>query len=198
MVQNRLILTDCDGVLLFWEHAFDICMQHRGFQRDHKNQNSYDIGLRYGISDALSYHLVKAFNESAAIGFLPALRDAVHFVKKLHFEHGYRFHCITSLSTKASAQELRLKNLNTLFGEGVFEKIIFLETSASKEKELEAYKDSGLFWIEDLIDNAEVGNALGLRSILMAHGYNDGHENPNIEKVTSWKEIYDLVLQTHK
>ena len=70
--------------------------------------------------------LVKFFNESAAIGFLPALRDSAYYVKRLHEEHGYTFHCITSLSKDRNAQRLRKMNVRKLFGETAFDHFILM------------------------------------------------------------------------
>jgi hypothetical protein len=87
----------------------------------------YNIGKRYGIEEDQGRKLIKIFNESAHIGFLPPLRDAMHYVKRLHEEHGYVFHCITSLTKDENAQELRRMNLRKLFGKTAFEKFIFLK-----------------------------------------------------------------------
>jgi hypothetical protein len=98
--KKNLILVDADGVLLDWEFAFSIWMEEHGFVKREGHQFEYDIGTRYGIDRDQSFKLIKMFNESAAIGFLPPLRDAMYYVKRLHEEHGYVFHCITSLSTE--------------------------------------------------------------------------------------------------
>ena len=79
----------------------------------------------------------------------------MYYVKRLHEEHGYVFHCITSLSKDENAQELRRMNLKKLFGKTAFDKFIFLDTGADKDEALLPYKDSGLWWIEDKIDNSK-------------------------------------------
>jgi FMN phosphatase YigB (HAD superfamily) len=48
-VKNKLILADCDGVLLDWEYAFSIWMEEHGFVLKDGHQFEYDIGTRYGI-----------------------------------------------------------------------------------------------------------------------------------------------------
>ena len=65
---------------------------------------------------------------------------------------------------------------------------------ADKDEALEEYRDSGCFWIEDKVENAELGVELGLETILIEHGHNEDYENENIQKVTHWKEIYDLIV----
>ena len=84
---NRLILTDCDGVCLDWEWAFNVWMQEHGFEEVAGSKFSYDMSIRYDISRDQVKKLIKVFNESAAIGFLPAMRDSVYYIKRLHEEH---------------------------------------------------------------------------------------------------------------
>jgi hypothetical protein len=193
-MKNKIILVDADGVLLDWEYAFDVYLQTHGFNKVEGGQFKYDIGKRYGIERDQGKKLIKIFNESAHIGFLPPLRDAMFYVKRLHEEHGYVFHCVTSLSKDENAQELRRMNLRKLFGATAFEKFVFLDTGADKDQALEPYRNSNYWWVEDKIVNAEVGHELGLKSLLMEHGHNMDYENPNIPRVRNWKEIYDLIV----
>jgi FMN phosphatase YigB (HAD superfamily) len=192
-MKNKIILTDSDGVLLDWEYAFDVYMTQHGFNKQPGGNLKYNIGTRYGIDHEQGKKLIKIFNESAHIGFLPPLRDAMYYVKRLHEEHGYVFHCITSLSRDENAQELRRMNLKKLFGSTAFEKFVFLDTGADKDEALEPYRDSGLFWIEDKIQNCQVGRDLGLKSLLVEHGHNMDYEDPAIPRVRNWKEIYNII-----
>ena len=191
---STVILTDVDGVLLNWEYAFDTWMQTHGHSRVEGGQFKYDIGKRYNISYEQGRQLIKYFNESAAIGFLPPLRDAMHYVKKLHEEHGFVFHAITSLSLDKNAIHLREMNLKKLFGDTAFEKIICLDTGADKDDVLLPYKDTGRFWVEDKIDNCLVGTNLGLRSLLMEHGHNMDFDHQERPRVKNWREVYDIIL----
>ena len=83
-------------------------------------------------------------------------------------------------------------NLENLFGTTVFEKIICLDTGADKDQALEPYRDTGLYWIEDKPENADIGYQLGLSSILMEHGHNVDHVCP-YPKVKNWREIYAII-----
>jgi len=187
-------LVDADGVLLDWEYAFDVYLQQHGFNKVEGGNLKYDIGKRYGIDREQGKRLIKLFNESAHIGFLPALRDSMFYVKRLHEEHGYVFHCITSLSRDENSQELRRMNLRKLFGKTAFEKFVFLDTGADKDLALEPYRNSGYYWIEDKITNAQVGHSLGLKSLLMEHGHNMDFVDPNIPLVKNWKEVYERIV----
>jgi hypothetical protein len=112
--RNNIILTDCDGVCLDWEFAFNIWMQEHGFEEVPGSKFNYDMSVRYGIPREQVVKLIRIFNESAAIGFLPAQRDATYYIKRLHEEHGYVFHAITSLSLDPNAQKLREMNIHKL------------------------------------------------------------------------------------
>ena len=192
LLNQQVILVDADGVLLNWEYAFSIWMETHGFNKVSGSEFEYDIGQRYNIDYAQGRKLIKIFNESAAIGFLPPLRDAMYYVKRLHEEHGYQFRVITSLSLDKNAQKLREMNLRKLFGNAI-QSVICLDTGADKDLALAPYKDSGMGWIEDKPANADVGHALGLKSILIEHGHNM-HHTCDYPIVKDWKEIYKIVL----
>jgi FMN phosphatase YigB (HAD superfamily) len=192
-MKESVILVDADGVLLNWEYAFEIWMEQHGFEKIPGTELDYDISLRYSISRTQCVKLIKMFNESAAIGFLPPLRDAMYYVDKLHREHGYTFHCITSVSTDPNAIKLREMNLRKLFGETVFQKIVCLDTGAEKDAALFPYRDTGCYWFEDKVSNAETGNKLGLQSILMEHGHNMHYYHKDIPIVKDWKSAYELI-----
>lgn len=195
---DKVILTDCDGVLMNWEFAFNTWMSHRGYTIKPENKYAYDMGERYGLNNTEKKSVVKIFNESAAIGFLPPLRDAMYYVDLLHRRHGFTFHMITSLSLDKHAQDLRIDNTKKLFGETTFTKFVFCDTGADKDEALEPYRDSGLIWVEDKVENAELGVKLGLESYLIEHGHNmrmrEKEHNPNsIQVCTDWKSLYELI-----
>ena len=96
-MQEKIILTDIDGCVLDWESAFHQWMEHHGHTLDDKNV--YSVATAYNLADSKAKALVRTFNESAAIGFLPPLRDAQYYIKKLHEKHQYR-RCTRSRSSK--------------------------------------------------------------------------------------------------
>lgn len=188
---NKVILTDCDGVLMNWEYAFTVWMNQHFEDQEVVDPDSYDVGTRYGLTKERKNELVRFFNESAAIGFLPPLRDAMYYVDLLHRKHGYTFHMITSLSKDESAQKLRIQNTKKLFGETAFTKFIFEDTGADKDDVLAPYADTGLIWIEDKLENAELGDNLGLESIVVEHAHN--MHNEDFPTFSKWKYIYEYI-----
>jgi hypothetical protein len=195
-MKNKIILTDIDGCALDWEYAFDVWMGQHGFNKVEGGNLKYDIGLRYGIEKDQAKKLIRIFNESAAIGFLPPLRDAMYYIKRLHEEHGYVFHAITSLSKDENAQSLRTMNLKKLFGRTAFEKFVYLDTGADKDAALEPYRDTGYYWIEDKYQNCLAGLNVGLTPILMEHGHSLDFEHLEIAKVKNWKQIYEIITNS--
>jgi len=119
--------------------------------------------------------------------------DAIKYVKKLHEEHGYVFHVVTSQTDNLHAQNLRIQNLKALFGETVFEEITILDTGADKDDALLKYKDTGCWWVEDKPENAEIGVLLGLEGILMEHNHNKDYLSTNIMTAKNWKEVYEII-----
>lgn len=188
--QNKTILTDCDGVLLDWEYAFDAWMKRHGYTI--VDPAAYKMNIKYGLEKAESKKLVRMFNESAWIRKLAPLRDAIKYVKKLHEEHGFVFHAITSLSNDEYAQHLRTKNLCELFGDTVFERYVYLDTGADKDEALAPYKDSGCVWVEDKPENVDLGIELGLDGYLIKHEHNKDYDGIATQ-VSTWKEIYEAL-----
>jgi len=194
---NKIILTDCDGVLLDWEEGFSVWMEHHGHEKVDGYQFMYNIGDRYGITKEQGKKSIKTFNESAAIGFLPPLRDAQYYVKLLAEKHQYRFVVLTSLSLDPYAKELRIRNLNKIFGD-IFLDVICLDTGADKDEALDqlAQKYQGNYWVEDKPENVMAGVDRGFTGILIEHGHNMGWEDTFVAK--KWEDIYNLVTRNEK
>ena len=190
-MKEKVILVDCDGVLLDWVYSFNQWMCRHGYQE--VCNDSYSIDVRYNIDRAEGKKLVRMFNESAWVRKLPPYLDAIKYVKRLHQDHGYIFHAITSLSNDDYAQHLRTKNLIELFGPTVFEKYVYLDTGADKDEALAKYKDTGCIWVEDKPENADEGLKAGLDSLLMSHPHNNNYVG-EAKRVHNWKEIYEYVV----
>ena len=192
---QKYIITDIDGVVLDWEEGFSVWAEHHGHTKVEGFQFKYSIGDRYGLTHQQGNQMVKTFNESAAIGFLPPLRDAQFFIKKLHEQHRYKFIALTSLSLDPYAKTLRERNLAKLMGRYAFSKVICLDTGADKDEALErlAKKYKGSYWIEDKPVNLEAGVNVGFKGILLEHGHNmDSNVNGYVAK--NWEDIYNHII----
>lgn len=194
-MNKKYIITDIDGCVLDWEEGFSVWAEHHGHTKVEGFQFKYSIGDRYGLTHQQGNQMVKTFNESAAIGFLPPLRDAQFFIKKLHEQHRYKFIALTSLSLDPYAKALRERNLAKLMGRYAFSKVICLDTGADKDEALErlSKKYKGSYWIEDKPVNLEAGVKVGFKGILLEHGHNmDSNVNGYVAK--NWEDIYNHII----
>tara|TARA_Y100000385_G_scaffold291959_1_gene374689 strand:- start:2965 stop:3576 length:612 start_codon:yes stop_codon:yes gene_type:complete len=197
--REKYILVDCDGVCLDWEQAFFMWMHHRTLEPAVENYKElYNVNEWYGLDRETGKRLVAEFNASAAMGFLPPLRDAQWYIKMLAEKHGYQFVAVTSMSSDPFAQKLRISNLKKLFGEHTFAEYHILGCGDDKDEILMelSNKYDGCWWVEDKPANAIVGNDLGYNSILVEHTHNMQMEIPEeIQVVKNWEEIYTLITE---
>lgn len=194
---EKIILTDCDGVITDWYKSFDRLMVEQGYAQVPEFAHSYSIGDRYGVHrDAMDDH-VNWFNLSEHLLTLDPIGDAAKYVPKLK-EEGFTFIAITSIGTDERIREARQQNLDMLFGEDTFDQVITIPIGHSKYPVLQEWEGSGYFWVEDKFSHAVDGMALGLKSILVEHDYNKEFSAERITKVgleTPWRDIYDLAQE---
>lgn len=196
---EKIILTDCDGVLVKWEEAFDAFITSKGYPRIPNTETEYSMASRYGISMKKALEYIKEYNESPAIAEIEPFADSVEYVTKLASD-GFRFIAVTSLSDHPDAKKHRTQNLKNLFGD-VFDDVVCLEMGASKAHVLTRWVDSGYFWIEDHMRQAEAGHEVGLKTILINHPYNTHYNTdlfPKVSYETPWKEIYNIISNQYK
>mgnify|MGYP000968563184 FL=1 len=187
--EKRKILTDVDGVVLDWEASFTAWMEKEGYSV--VNDGEYKQSKRYGIEQDLADELVKIFNESAWIGFIKPLRDAVPVIDDMLCEH-YHFEAITSLSTDHWAGELRRMNLERFFGRAAFRRVRCIETGGDKDDILKEY-DRGHWWIEDKPENCLAGLEAGHRPILIDHPYNRWFSHPDVQRAENFGQVWQII-----
>jgi hypothetical protein len=178
-MMNKLIVTDCDGVLLSWETAFHEWMTHCG----------YDIKKE---GPKLTYHFDDTFDITREKG-----RELVREGVKALVNEGYVFDVVTSLGKYCPAVALREMNLERVFGKECFREIVCLGLGEDKYDYLEFRygTESNLFWIEDKPANAEDGAELGMKSILIEHLHNKEYQSKNfIRRAKNWKDLVEIVL----
>jgi FMN phosphatase YigB (HAD superfamily) len=194
MIKEKIILTDCDGCLVNWNAGFEKYMGISGFPKIPGTNSEYSISIRHGVSMHQAHESIKEFNESRFIADLTPFADSVENVIKLA-NLGFRFIVVTSLSDHPDAHEYRTINLKNLFGD-VFNEIVCLEMGASKSNALRRWADTGYFWIEDHMRQAEAGHEEGLKTILIDHPYNSHYSTdlfPKVSNTTPWAEIVEIV-----
>lgn len=197
MTQHKRILTDIDGVVLFWWKAFKEFMASRGHHPNADEAIHYELHKCFNVPDYEMDILVHEFNNSDRIGALNPMPDAVEYLTKLRKEEGYSFVGITSLSSVAATRIKRIENINTLFGDDMFEDVICLAMHSSKRDTLEKWKGKAQYWIEDHARNAIDGHELGFKTFLVTHAHNAHVSVPDgIARVpykTAWHDIYQVI-----
>jgi phosphoglycolate phosphatase-like HAD superfamily hydrolase len=187
------ILSDVDGVILDWENAFHNWMTDAAPALTLGDKFQKGVHRMYGIKSDEAMDYVRTFNQSAAIGFLEPLRDAVEGLVYLH-QKGYHFHFITSLGYDPFAQQLRIQNIKDIVGFDWDFDITFLDTASTKETVLEEMGRlyPGALWVEDNTYNADVGLDNGLDSVIIRHPYNAGYAG-DAKIVHNWAEIINYI-----
>ena len=188
---DNVILVDFDGVCAYWEHSFSTWMFLNGYGKSKSGE--YELCKKYNISEKEADLLAKMFNESAGLASLPPMRDSIKYIKKLHEDHGYVFHCISAILDIDASRIARWENIHRLFGMTAFERLTLCGKSENKDALLSQYDGSGCYWVEDVAQNAEYGLKYGLKPLIMKQHYNESYDNPLIPKVNNWKEIYEYI-----
>ena len=206
---NRIILTDVDGVLLEWEYHFTEWMLQRSYFDNEvgegyigkkiypyklldNKENTYEMAERFGLTKTEVRKEIREFNKSAWMGNQAPMLDSQTWVKLLAAE-GWTFIPITSQTSDIPAQLLRKKRLGELFGDHIFTNYHILDTGADKDSALAEFHNTGLYWIEDKPKNAVAGLKYGLKPILIDHPYNRDFNHPEIIRVSNWKQIHSLL-----
>lgn len=192
---ERIIITDIDDVVLQWEYPFYTWMESNGYvQEKDPNMHPSDVATTYNMTSCKTFDLIKAFNSSAAIGFLPPFRDAQYYIKLLHERHQFKFIAVTSSMADKSAKKLRIRNLRKIFGNNTFVDHHILPLGSSKVEVLQdLYNQYGpVYWVEDSPEHARSGQLIGLKTLLMLHGRNREFSDA-YTPVVNWEGIYSMV-----
>lgn len=193
MNTDKLILTDVDGCLLWWEQGFHNWMEYRGHNKANI-RDAYWMWDHYPhLSEEQAKRHVEEYNGSSWMLGLPAYEDARIGVATL-VNAGYTFHAITSMGTDPYSKELRMMNLERLFGTEAFVKLTVTEMYETKEEALSPYRDSRLFWLEDKWENAVLGADMGLTSIIFDHPHNTNNHDDRITRAKDWNRVCDYIL----
>jgi len=202
-MRDKVILVDCDGVLMDWYYTFN---QFMTVEKGHKRVSEIpDMSLHstYDCSVEALYGYIREFNWSEDIVKLPPHKNAMYYIDLLHRKHGYVFHMITSMVRddwddevyNDLARRARMKNTRKLFGETAFDRFLFT-TDGDKKPFLVEYRDTGCFFIDDHPEHVKAANELGLEGLLMYHDYNaaagkEGH----LTMLSDWKHIYRYIAK---
>jgi len=195
-MKSKVILTDCDEVLFDWAGPFETWVranypQHceaPGLLKDY-----WDVERWLSCPYEESRELIRIFNSNPDYWpFFKPLPRVVDNVQKLHSE-GYHFVAITACDTDQATYNGRWQNLNEVFGVGVFDTLHCVGLAESKKEHLARYVPT--YWVEDKMKHASAGVDVGHTSFLINYKHNEMHEDPRVQRVDSWDDIYERIHQ---
>lgn len=189
-MNEHIILTDIDGVCLYWEGAFDLWMR-TVHGKTPVEDGTYCLGERFGLEPESGETLANEFNRSEDFGFCGPVEASIKYIRKLHEEHGYSFVGISAVEDDDTIFYRRNENLKRLYG-AAFTQLALTGSSENKRPILEKFKDTGCFWLEDVTKNAEMGFDYGLKPILFNRHYNLRDET-SAKRVSNWREVYEAI-----
>ena len=177
-LKDKLILIDCDGVMLDFMYGF-----HKWMTESYDIPRIYPqlitIPEQYNITKGQSYSLVVDFFESEDSEFLPPVGGAVYWMRELYEKHGYVFKVISNAPKFNSFK--RERNLHRVFNPNYFDGIHCNGMGNSKHDLLLPFKDSNCWFIDDHVKNIVVAESLGLRTIQFN------------EKLCPWETVYNII-----
>ena len=191
---DKILLTDCDGVLLDWETKFRAFVKRLGYQLRDTATNAYSTSEQYGISQAEGSALIAKFNASSDFESLTPFKDSVEYITQLKNEN-WKIVVITTAGDHPWTYGLRKSNLDRVFGQDAVDELHILPLHGDKGLKLVDYTDSNLYWIEDKPSNAELGFKYGLRPLLMTNNHNLSYTD-SVIRVNTWNEVYKIINGT--
>jgi hypothetical protein len=193
-VANKILLTDCDGVLLDWETKFRAFAKRLGYRLRDTAVNAYSTSEQYDISQAEGSALIAKFNASSDFESLTPFKDSVEYITRLKNEN-WKIVVITTAGDHPWTYGLRKSNLDRVFGQDAIDELHILPLHGDKGIKLVDYMDSNLHWIEDKPSNAELGFKYGLRPLIMTNNHNLSYLGP-VSRVNAWNEAYKIINDT--
>jgi hypothetical protein len=188
------LLLDADGVLLQWNRGFCAWAAQRGIKEICTTE--YNLTKRLGLSGPEVSKLVHEFNCSAAVSYLFPIPGSVIVVNKLR-ELGYEPHVITAFGGDVYSQIQRQRLLHDYF-RVKSENVHFLGMDGNKRALLSRWKDSGAPWVEDKVENAFDGHALGLNAILLRSDHTMDYISDKIFVADTWYNIFEHITGEEK
>ena len=156
-------------------------------------QDHWHVEAWLGNELAESREMIRLFNGDPEIWpFFKPLPGVVENVQKLHSE-GFQFVAITACADDRDTHLGRWKNLEEVFGYGVFDTLHCVGLAESKRTHLARYRPA--YWVEDktrhAVDGAEVGHTSFLINYM--HNAREGQNIRGVTRVNNWDDIYQHI-----
>ena len=196
---KKIILTDCDGVVLDWGSTFEQYVRyHLKIDFETPPDQYYKVEELLNLSHKETNELILKFHASEYFKHLSSFRDSVKYIRKLSAE-GWDFVAITAAGQDSEKiKKNRTHNLKTHFG-NAFKDIIIVDLDSTKLDTLKQFKPT--FWVDDSPRQVFAGIEAGHTSFFMyrPHKAEEVLRNPNkVNTVYNWKEIYNYINNSFK
>lgn len=195
---SKVILTDCDEVLFDWATPFEAWVRETYPQyRDTEGalQDHWHVEAWLGCELKESRDMIRVFNGTPEYwcNFKP-LPGAVENVHRL-YKAGFQFVAITACAEDLQTWEGRWKNLNDVFGYGVFDTLHCVGLAEPKADHLARYTPT--YWAEDKMKHAVAGADAGHKSFLINYKHNEQHHDDRVIRVNHWGDIVEHIKLDH-
>lgn len=194
-MENNLILTDVDDVLLRWGDSFESWVRkNQKFLNltvpKRKLDSSFNIESWLDCSLEMTHWLISEFNNNREFfQDIPPYEDALKYVNQLRKE-GFKFIAITACDKNTWTHDARRHNLNKHFP-GVFEAIHCVGLANPKREVLSWYRPA--WYIEDSTKHAIAAFEVGHKAFLITRTHNMQDNPRGVKRVVDWAEIYDCI-----
>ena len=192
-MNEKLIFSDVDEVVLRWLPRFTLNAQEKGYKV--VDTSKYLIHEHFDVPEHLVDEMVNEFSSSDVFRELDAIDDSIVYARKICEDFGYKFDLITACGEYEKdhvAHINRLFNVSTHIGAENIRDLFCVASSEAKRPVLERYRDKGYVWVDDSPKNVELGVELGYESYLYTTPYNINVETSG-KRVHSWQEIYEII-----
>ena len=189
---TKLILTDMDDVLVDWVAGFTLFNRthYRPDLPDMPSDCGWDMSPWLGCTKDESVRRVQEFNsgEFPEFGKLPPTKNSVYGIQTLAML-GFKFVIVTCATTVPKAVAMRRENAYRLFGDAL-EDIHILGLKDKKGPILSQYEPT--YWIDDKVEHAEAGYAVGHHALVMNQSHNTSIQT-HVPRVNNWHEICQII-----
>lgn len=189
---DKIIITDVDECVLQWKKSFEEFIKNKDIIVNGEMHEHKDIDNWIEVNDDEFMELLYEFNHSVKFGNLDVGYKSEIFIPLLH-DMGYKFYALTSCGSSETVIQNRILNIKNIFGD-IFEDIICIDLCESKNDKLKSLPYNAI-WVEDKFSNAELGLQCNHKCFLIHHNHNEDFNNPNIQRVEDWEEIYYHLLE---
>lgn len=188
---QKIILTDIDDACVEWsKHFRKVFRETTGHKPSAVDASETTAYGHLSIPELERYIL--DFNQSEHFENLTPKAGSDRILPQLKKE-GWTIVGITACGNDQRTMDLRWKNLNKVFGDGVFSDVRFIQWYECKSEHLSDFQNCP--FIDDNIKHAETAHKMGHQAMIIHRSYRRKFKHPHIPYVMDWNEIYQSITK---